>query len=88
MRFLAAATILAALGGCAGPTLGPSGGHLESTAQRQVACSAKGLRPGTDAFAACLGDAAAGTSSPEPKSGAAPTKPANCRLSPLGGYIC
>jgi hypothetical protein len=87
MRTIVIMVALTTIAGCAGPTLGPAGGRLEATTQSQVTCSAKGLRPGTDAFNACLGDRERSTG-PAEKATGAPTATADCKLSPLGGYIC
>lgn len=99
------AVAAAALAGCAAQQqiLGPTRSLPEMMPRFQLACSAKGLRPGTDAFEGCVrGEVAAwrGTSDArdaapaEPPAAAPGAKPATpsappeCRLSPLGGYDC
>lgn len=98
VRAIAGLAILAgaaALAGCAGGTARPSASLAEMMPRFQVACSARGLRPGGEAFEACVrkevavwrGTEDRGEASAKAEGGAV-AKAGNCRLSPLGGYDC
>ncbi len=91
---------LAVLAGCARHGASPAGRSLvEAMPGFQLVCSARGLRPGTEAFEGCVRERAAawrgaggvpGASGPPEAAGGKPGVAAGteCRLSPLGGYHC
>ncbi len=99
-RVIAAALPLVLLAGCAGQALTPRRSTLVEVMPRfQLTCSARGLRPGTDAFEGCVEEQVAawqgagstqGTGRPSagPDARKKATEPADCELSPLGGYYC
>jgi hypothetical protein len=99
-RVIAAVLPLLLLAGCAGQALTPRRSTLVEVMPRfQLTCSSRGLRPGTDAFEGCVQEQVAdwqGTSTAQdtgrpsagPNAGDKARKPADCELSPLGGYYC
>ena len=100
LRVAGSSLLLALLAGCA--QLGPEPARpslIEVMPRFQLACSAQGLRPGTDAFEGCVQEQVArwqetGGSRNLPNrpeaadTRARPPAAAECRLSPLGGYHC
>ena len=102
LRVAGSSLLIALLAGCAQLGSEPAQPTLVRVMPRfQLACSAQGLRPGTDAFEGCVrervaawrgvGGARDAPGSPrraDTKAGAAAPGAAECRLSPLGGYHC
>lgn len=99
-RVISAALLPMLLAGCAGQALTPRRSTLVEVMPRfQLTCSARGLRLGTEAFEGCVEEQVAawqGTSAAQdtgrpstgPDAADKARKPADCELSPLGGYYC